>query len=114
MKYVTYYMVIDNDKDVNNTRFYTVCQSKKDCEEFVNKFQLLKYVDHYKAWCSLRKKDCKDKSNWELYKELLEIKDSFRIIKVKNTLNNILGMLRKSYDCVSIDCSYETDFEKTK
>lgn len=114
MKYVTYYIVIDNDNDINNTKFYTVCQSKKDCEEFINTYQLLKYLEHYESWCSLREKDPKEELNWTLYKELTGIKDSLKIIKVKNTLNNILGMLRKSYNCVSINCSYETDFEKIK
>lgn len=114
MKKVTYYIVIDNDVDMNNTHVYTVCQSKDNCKEFIDRYLLAKNVEHYESWCKLRKIESHNHDNWIQYKEMLGINNNLRIVKVKNTLNNILAMIRKSYDCISVNCSYETDFEKVK
>ena len=113
MKRLTYYIVIDNDLDLNNSHLYTVCQSKKDCEEFIDRYLLVQNFEHYKSWCDLRKLEHNEES-WRQYSKSVSIQNKYKILKVKNTLNNVLGMLRKSYDCVHLDCSYETDFERSK
>lgn len=113
MKSVTYYIVVDNTADLNNNHLYTVCQSKKDCEEFLDRFLLVQNLEHYGSWCDLRHLK-HDESSWRQYSKSLNVFSKYRILKVKNTLNNVLGMLRKSYDCVLLGCSYETEFERSK
>lgn len=90
MKKVTYYVVTDNSTDYDNMRCYTVCQSKKECDEFIDKYLILTNAEHYLEWCNLRNMNHKDIESWKVYKRMLELDKKFMSIKVKNTLNNIL------------------------
>ena len=114
MKKITYYMVIDNNKEYEDTRYYTFCQSREDCEEFINQYLILKHGEHYLAWCKLRKLNSKSVESWKLYKTTLELDKTFLIVKVKNTLNNVLSAVRSATCCPVIGCSYETDFDRRR
>lgn len=112
MKKLTYYIVTNNDNDINKRLYYSICSSKKECEEFIDTYLILENIDHYLSWCNLREVNPKDDSNWKVYKKALELENKFLVIKVKNTMNNILAIVRKSMRCPLIGCSYETDFER--
>lgn len=114
MKKVTYYVVTDNSTDYDNMRCYTVCQSKKECDEFINKYLIVMNSEHYIEWCNLRKLSHKDIASWNTYKKMLELDKKFITLKVKNTLNNVLSIMRKASNCPIIGCSYETEIERSR
>ena len=112
MKQVSYYAVIDNDLDVNNTHVYTASIDKKGCEEFIDKILLNQNINHYKSWCEMRQLDYKNSNSWKSYKEASELSSLFKIIKIKCPLNNLLALFRIYTGYKPIGCSYETNIEK--
>lgn len=111
-KLLTYYIVIDKNKDFKDTKYYTICQSKADCEEFIDNYLIFLNAEHYVSWCEVRKLNPDAIESWNEYKIALDLTDKFTIIKVKNTLNNVLSIVRKSMHCPLMNCSYETDYER--
>ena len=114
MKKVTYYVVTDNSTDYDKMRCYTVCQSRKECDEFIDKYLIVMNSQHYLEWCSLRNMNHKDIMSWKTYKRSLGLDKKFITLKIKNTLNNVLGIMRRASNCPVIGCSYETDMERSK
>jgi len=114
MKTLKYYIVTDSHYDYNHMYIYTVCESEKHCKEFIDKYLLLKNYEHYKSWCELRKINYQKEESWKLYKQSTEISSDLTILKIKNTLNNVLSMIRVENNCPVVGCSYETDFERDR
>jgi len=114
MKKVTYYVVTNRDTDFKKMMYFSVCQSRQDCNEFINRYLLLENKEHYLEWCKLRKVDSQSTDNWNIYKKALELDKKFMILKTKVNLNVLLGAVRKSLGCPVIGCSYETLFEMSE
>ena len=61
-----------------------------------------------------RKLNFKSKESWDEYKEATEIKSDLMILKIRNTLNNLLSIVRSAQCCPCVGCQYETDYELKK
>jgi hypothetical protein len=101
------------DFDLSKIIFYTITETQKQSEEYVNRRLYLENKEHFTRWCELRELDYKDNNNWELYAKSTENIPfhKFSISKVTYKLNDVATIFRMFNGCIPIGTTYEDSTE---
>lgn len=94
----------------DNENFLTFTNTKAEATEFVIRFVVIKNLEHYRAWCTLRDLDYKDFLNMTLYFEQVisdEEKKKYNITKIYYTLSDLAAILRLANGCIAIGSSFD-------
>jgi hypothetical protein len=101
------------DFDLSKIIFYTITETQKQSEEYINRRLYLENKEHFTRWCELRELDYKDNNSWELYaKSTGNIPfNKFVISKVTYKLSDVASLFRMFNGCIPIGTTYEDSTE---
>ena len=104
---------ISDKKDPNI--IYTFTNTFAEISEYLLKLYVYQYrYDHFLTWCESRNKDKSNLLDINEYVQALEINlfDYYNIGTVEYSQHNMASLFRIFNQCVPLNCSFETDFER--
>lgn len=110
---VVLYMVVDSPVLSASTpsHIFTVTETKKQAQEYVNKRIVLENKEHFDAWCELRNKNNKVETTWAFYAENIITYKGYYILEINYLIKDIAQIFRTMNGCTPIGCSFDESIE---
>lgn len=117
MRHVKFFIINPADDDACE-HIYSVVQSKKQAEEYINRLLYIENKTHFESWCALRGIESNPKSqdfigSWFLYYNQCIATSPAKYVyrKMSYSLKDLIVLLRIYNQCVPIGCSFDDNLE---
>ena len=97
--------------DIDTGRPLTIVRSKKQVNDYIDKFVKAKNYQHYSMWCNLRELNPEEDTSWRMYVQNCKPEAKF-IVKVgKVPFSALMGSFRTACGCLPLGMPWELDAE---